>query len=26
VKVRVFRAREALAALMREDGNDVSRS
>ncbi|PKL07799.1 MAG: RNA polymerase subunit sigma-24 [Spirochaetae bacterium HGW-Spirochaetae-7] len=26
VKVRVFRAREALAAMMREDGNDVSRS
>ena len=26
VKVRVFRAREALSALMREDGNDVSRS
>ncbi len=25
VKVRVFRAREALAAMMREDGNDVSR-
>jgi RNA polymerase sigma-70 factor (ECF subfamily) len=24
VKVRVFRAREALAALMREDGKDVS--
>lgn len=26
VKVRVFRAREALSARMREDGNDVSRS
>jgi len=26
VKVRVFRAREALAAMMREDGNDVPRS
>ena len=26
VKVRVFRAREALAEMMREDGNDVSRS
>jgi RNA polymerase sigma-70 factor (ECF subfamily) len=26
VKVRVFRAREALAAMMREDGSDVSRS
>jgi len=26
VKVRVFRAREALAAIMREDGNNVSRS
>lgn len=26
VKVRVFRAREALAAMMREDGIDVSRS
>ncbi len=25
VKVRVFRAREALGAMMREDGNDVSR-
>lgn len=25
VKIRVFRAREALAAMMREDGNDVSR-
>jgi len=25
VKVRVFRAREALAKMMREDGNDVSR-
>lgn len=25
VKVRVFRAREALAVIMREDGNDVSR-
>ncbi len=25
VKVRVFRAREALATMMREDGNDVSR-
>lgn len=25
VKVRVFRAREALAGMMREDGNDVSR-
>jgi len=25
VKVRVFRAREALAAMMREDGNNVSR-
>lgn len=26
VKVRVFRAREALAKMMREDGNDVSGS
>ncbi len=25
VKIRVFRAREALATMMREDGNDVSR-